>query len=30
MGNRVVPLYYHRVFDKQPDINLLCVTPLKF
>lgn len=30
MGNKVVPLYYHRVYDKQPDINLLCVTPLKF
>lgn len=30
MGSKVVPLYYHRVYDKQPDINLLCVTPLKF
>lgn len=30
MGKRVNVLYYHRVYDMKDDINLLCVTPLKF
>lgn len=30
MSRKVNVLYYHRVFELKEDINLLCVTPVKF
>lgn len=30
MNSKVNILYYHRVFEVEDDINLLCVTPMKF
>lgn len=30
MKTETAVLYYHRVYEKQCDINLLCVAPKKF